>query len=775
MRRAAGILLLWPTLTLAANPDSAAPHSATIRRYCAGCHSPAARTAGLVLNPNEDPAANPAVWEKAVRRMRAGSMPPPGAPRPDAAAYAGVLRSLESTLDAAALRNPNPGRTDTFRRLNRTEYRNVIRDLLAVDVDVSNLLPPDESSHGFDNVTSGELSPALLERYLAAARRISRLAVGIAPRAPTGETYTLPPDLTQDDHVEGLPIGTRGGLLITHTFPVSGTYEFQTRLARDRNEHVEGLIGSHTVELLIDGKPAQAFTVSPPPRGKDHSQVDQHLRLRIPVSAGPRQIGVTFPRRSAVLLETERQPYQAHFNMDRHPRIQPAVYTLNVTGPYDPAGEASTPSRARIFICQPSAAWSETACATRILNTLMRRAYRRPVTPADLAAPLQFFTEARARPDSRFDTAIEFALRAVLVSPEFLFRIERDPPSLAPETSYGISSLELASRLSFFLWSSIPDDELLRLAESRQLSQPVILDQQVKRMLADPRSASLASNFANQWLYLRNLASLNPDMRVFPDFDDNLRKAMRRETELLFETIQREDKSILELIRADYTHLNERLARHYGIPRIQGSHFRRVNLPPGTPRGGILRHASILAVTSYPTRTSPVIRGKWILDNLLGVPPPPPPPNVPALKESSGSTKAATVRERLAAHRENAACAGCHRLMDPIGFALESYDAIGRWRTRDAELPIDISGGLPDGSTFEGIEGLEKAILARPELLAGTFTEKLLTFALGRVPDAYDAPAIRQVVRQAKSSNYRFSAFILEIVRATPFQKRRAS
>jgi hypothetical protein len=693
-------------------------------------------------------------------------------PRPDESTYVATISSLESELDRAAAAHPNPGRTETFRRLNRTEYHNAIRDLLTLDVDVAPLLPSDDASYGFDNVTVGNLSPTLLERYVSAARKVSRLALGSPIKSPGGDTVILPADLTQEEHFEDLPLGTRGGLALRYTFPVDGEYEIQARLTRDRNEHVEGISGSHEVELLVDGARAGLFTVKPPPPGNDHHAVDQDLHVRVRLTAGPHLVEAAFPKKPSLLLETERQPYQAHFNNDRHPRITPAVYSLTVNGPYNPTGPGNSPSRHRILVCSPSAPGDEEACAKRILTTLMRRAYRRPVTDADLTAPMKFYREGRK--DGGHENGVELALRSVLVSPEFLFRVEPDPPGLASGTAYHVSDLELASRLSFFLWSSIPDDELLDTAIRKKLHEPAILEQQVRRMLADSRSRALVTNFAEQWLYLRNLDSTHPDMRAFAGFDDNLRQAFRTETEMFFESILREDRSITDLLHANYSFLNERLAKHYEIPNVYGSRFRRVTFQDGEMRGGLLRQGSILAVTSYATRTAPVIRGKWILSNIMGVPPPPPPATVPPLKERDAVSNASSMRERMAEHRANPACSGCHQLMDPVGFSLENYDAVGRWRTWDDGKPIDASGGLPDGSKFEGVAGLEKALLARPEVFAGTFTEKLLTYGLGRGVETYDAPAVRAVIRAAAPKDYKFSAFILGIVNSVPFQMRRS-
>ncbi len=747
---------------------------ATLDRYCTGCHNSKLKTGGLALDAAAagEPAAHPEIWEKVVRRLRVRSMPPAGLPRPDDATYRALISELETSLDKAAALHPNPGRTDTFRRLNRTEYQNAIRDLLALDIDAAPLLPSDDASYGFDNVTVGELSPTLLERYVSAARKISRLALGSPTKSPGGETINLPPDLTQEEHFDQLPLGTRGGLSLRYTFPLDADYELQVRLARDRNEHVEGLTESQQVELLLDGERVGLFTVKPPAPGNDHHAVDQDVHVRIPVKSGPHQIAAAFPKQHSTLLETERQPYQAHFNMDRHPRIQTAVYSISVIGPYNAQGPGNSPSRQRILLCTPTNPGEEEACAKRILMTLARRAYRRPVTDADLKAPMKFYRDTRT--ESGHEAGIEMALRSILVSPEFLFRVEEDPPGIATRSAYRVGDLELATRLSFFLWSSLPDDELLDAATRGKLHNPPMLEQQVRRMLADSRSRALVTNFADQWLYLRNLDASHPDMRAFPDFDDNLRQAFHQETELFFDSVMREDRSILDLIRANYTFLNERLAKHYGIPNVYGSRFRRVTFGPDAVRGGLLRQGSILTVTSYPTRTSPVIRGKWILANILGVPPPPPPGAVPSLKEGPAAGNAVSMRERMAEHRANPACAGCHRLMDPVGFTFENYDAVGRWRTAEDGKPIDVSGGLPDGSKFEGVAGLERAILSRPEVFAGVFTEKLLTYGLGRGVEAYDAPAVRTVVRSAQADNFRFSSFILGIVNSTPFQMRRS-
>ena len=774
-----GVAGLLSASALGPRREAPAGHVELVQNYCLSCHDDDHKKGDLALDAVLDAGVgeHPEVWEKVVRKLRARQMPPIGKERPDDATYDAAVAELEGALDRAAAVHPNPGRTASIRRLTRTEYQNAIRDLVALDVDGASLLPADESSFGFDNVTVGDLSPTLLDRYVAAAEKISRAAVGRPTRSPGGETIRVPPEVTQEEHIDGLPIGTRGGALVHYAFPLDGEYEIQVRLMRDRDEHVEGLSESHDVEILLDKARVQAFTVKPPVREPgvpdteqpSHEKVDQHVKVRLTVTAGPHDVGVTFPKKPSVLLETPRQPYQTHFNYYRHPRIQPAVYSVSILGPFAATGPGDTPSRRRIFVSRPATRSQEDASAKKILTALMRKAYRRPVTDADLTGPMRLYREARAESD--FDGGIESALSAVLVSPEFLFRIERDPAGISARTPYRISDLELASRLSFFLWSSIPDEQLLAAAAAGTLHQPAVLEREVRRMLADRRSAALVNNFAAQWLRLRNVDAATPDMRLFPDFDDNLRQAFRRETELFFDSILREDRSALDLLSANYTFLNERLAKHYGIPNVYGSRFRRVTLDAGEWRGGLLRQGSILTVTSYATRTSPVLRGKFVLDTLLGVPPPPPLPDVPALKDNTVDGRL-SVRERIAEHRRNAACAPCHNLMDPLGLSLERYDAVGRRRSIEAGAPIDVSGSLPDGSTFADVDGLEKALLKRPELFVSTLVEKLETYALGRGVDYYDAPATRAIVRDARSQNYRLTSLIVGIVKSRPFQMR---
>jgi len=757
----------------------------TLDRYCVTCHNQRLVTAGLKLDDADvaNPGAGAEIWEKVVRKLRTGIMPPPNMPQPSMDDRVALLSWLETSLDKAAAAKPNPGRTETLRRLNRTEYQNAIRDLLAVDIDAASLLPADESGHGFDNVTVGDLPPALLDRYISAAQKISALAIGSTQTSLQSDIIRVPPDATQEGHVEGLPVGTRGGVVFPYTFVQNGEYDLQIYLARGYSGDVDGLKDPqpHEIKVLLDRTPIGEFTVQRPENGDD-SLIDKNLKIRVPVTAGPHQVGVTFVKNSSSLLETGRQPLQSRFNERRHPRVTPAISQVSVTGPYAPQGADDTPSRHRIFVCRPAFAKGsgeagpstseETACARRILSALIRRAYRRPISEADLERPMAFYREGKSERD--FDAGIGKALTAVLVNPEFLFRVEADPAKTPAGAAYRISDLELASRLSFFLWSSVPDDALLDAAIRGELRRPEVLERHVRRMLADPRSYNLASNFAGQWLRLRNVTSVDPNVRLYPDFDDNLRQAFRTETELFVDSVVREDRSVLDLLRADYTFLNERLAKHYGIPNVYGSRFRRVELGPDSRRGGLLRQGSVLAVTSYATRTSPVIRGVWVLSNIVGAPPPPPLPNVPAL---DGNVPAnLPVRERMAAHRASPVCASCHRTIDPVGFALENFDAVGRWRDNEGDSgPIDVSGTLPGTGDIKGVSGLEDALLQRPDLFATTLTEKLLTFALGRGVEYYDAPAVRKILREAQPGGYRFSSLILGIVNSAPFQMRRSS
>jgi hypothetical protein len=763
-----------PSPSAASTGAPPSSHRRLLDRYCVTCHNERLKTAGLRLDEIDvtRPGVEPEIWEKVVRKLHTGIMPPATASQPSKADRRALLTFLEAELDAAALAHPNPGRTETLRRLNRTEYRNAIRDLLVLDIDAASLLPPDESGHGFDNVTVSDLPPMLLDRYISAAQKISRLAIGHTQSSMQSDVIRVPADLTQEDQLPGLPIGTRGGVAVPYTFAEDGEYDIQVWLAKSLEGNVSGLRDPrpHEMLLLVDREPVATFTIQKS-AGVAETVVDRDLKARVAVSAGPHELAVTFVKDGSSLQESGRQPLQSHYNDRRHPRIAPAVDQVSVTGPYEAKGAGNTPSRKRLFVCQP--AGDEEKCAKTILTTLMRRAYRRPISSTDLERPMAFYREGRAGGD--FEAGIGSALSAVLTNPAFLLRVEPDPEKTPPGGAYRVSDLELASRLSFFLWSSIPDDELLDAAIRGTLSRPGELEKQTRRMLADRRSSNLATNFAGQWLRLRNLEAVVPDARQFPDFDDNLRQAFRQETELFIDSVVREDRNVLDLIRTDYTFLNERLARHYGISGVYGSRFRRVKLAPESQRGGLLRHGSVLAVTSYATRTSPVIRGVWVLSNIFGAPPPPPLPNVPSLDENPVAASL-PMRERLAAHRNNAVCANCHRTIDPVGFSLESFNAVGQWRDHEGDdQPIDATGALPGTGEYRGVAGLEQALLSRPELFTGTLTEKLLTFALGRGVEYYDAPAVRRIVREAERDGYRFSSLILGIVKSIPFQYRRSS
>ena len=781
----AAMLLLSVQVKISAQQSNAAPAGPSptasqrqfLDRYCLACHNEHLKSGGLSLARVDlsKTGAQPELWEKVVRKLHTGVMPPPNMPQPSEADRLAILTWLETSLDAVSSANLNPGRTETLRRLNRTEYQNAIRDLLALDIDAASLLPADESGHGFDNVNVGDLSPTLLNRYISAAQKISRLAVGTTQTSLQNDTISLPADLTQEDQLPGLPIGTRGGVSTSYTFAQDGEYEIQILLMRDLAGIVSGLREPrpHQMLVLLDREPVQTFTISRATIG-DEVLNEKALKARIAVKAGPHNLAVTFVKEGSSLIETPRQPTESRFNDRRHPRTVPAIDQVSITGPYAPKGAADTPSRHRLFVCRPAGQdkLQEEKCAGEILSTLMRRAYRRPVAKAEVDAPMAFYRKGRAEGD--FDAGITAALSAVLTNPEFLFRVESDPKKVAANGVYRISDLDLASRLSFFLWSSIPDDELLDAAVRGKLSQPGEFEKQARRMLADRRSFNLATNFAGQWLRLRNIDSVVPSANLFRDFDDNLRQAFRQETELFFDSVLREDRSVRTLIKSDYTFLNERLAKHYGIPNVYGSRFRRVTLAPESKRGGLLRQGSVLSVTSYATRTSPVLRGVLVLRNILGVPPPSPPPDVPALDESTMAANL-PMRQRLAAHRSNAVCASCHRTIDPVGFSLENFNAVGQWRDLEVEdQPVDASGAIPGDKEFRGIDGLEDALLRRPELFVATLTENLLTFALGRGVEYYDAPAVRKIVSDAEKDGYRFSSLILGIVKSVPFQMRRA-
>jgi mono/diheme cytochrome c family protein len=779
----------WIAALGIAEPDAAAPRAQTpaaavadaegargvIARYCTTCHNERTKTGGLALDGLDltRVADHADVWEAVVRKLRTGVMPPAGMPRPDRAAASSLASWLEAELDIAA-RAPRPGRP-LLRRLNRAEYANVVQDLLSVDVDVSSLLPADDSAFGFDNI--GDLltvSPALLERYLDAADRVSALAVGDPATALGSETYHVRGDQSQSQHLDGLPLGTVGGLAVRHTFPLDAEYEFKLTLFRTNLEAIRGLEHTHQIEIAVDGErvflgeiggsaeSGQTGTIT-----ERSDATDARLKARAPVKAGPRVVTAAFIRKMAENTNRLR-PFLRSNSGTYDSTGRPHIETLTVTGPFNATGPGDTPSRRRVFTCRPVLPAEEEPCARRILSTLARRAYRRPLTETDLSRLLAFYRDGRGK--GTFETGIQLALRRLLASPTFVFRIEDDPAGLAAGTPYPVSNIELASRLSFFLWSSMPDDTLLDVAATGRLRQPEVLEGQVRRMLADPRSDAFVENFAGQWLHIRNLRNIAPNSDEFPDFDNDLRDAFRRETELFFGSVMREDRNVLELMRADYTFVNERLAKHYGIPNVYGSRFRRVTLADEARRG-LLGKGSILLATSHADRTAPVLRGKWIMENLLGSPPPPPPGAVPPLEPQPGA-RPKTMRERMEIHRASPACAGCHRTMDALGFTMENFNAVGAWRTREAGAPIDASGTITDGTPVNGVVELRNALLEQPEIFVATLTEKLLTYGLGRGLQHYDMPVVRAIVRDAAQKDYRFSSLIVGIVSSAPFQMR---
>ena len=770
--------------TQKATPDN----KATIDKYCATCHSNKARTAGLSLQDldlNKAPEAAE-TWEKAIRKLRVGAMPPQGAPRPDKATTDGLATFLETSLDRAYAANPNPGRA-SMHRLNRTEYTNAIRDLLALNVDGAALLPPDDESSGFDNIADVlRVSPSLMERYLSASWNISREAIGDSRIVATTATYRVRPDLSQDQHIDGLPLGTRGGIVEPHTFPLDGEYVIKVRLWRNTFDLMRGMEDSHEIELNLDGVRVASVTIGgredfmkmAANPGEFGTALDQKLTARVRVKAGVHTVSADTVLRSHAVKDDLVKPFLRTTVDGLDITGDPSVDRLTVEGPFNSTGVGDTASRRRIFVCRPANTSDELPCARKILSALARNAFRRPVTDTDLETLLSFYQRGRNQNKSpnqnNFDAGIESALQFVLASPEFLFRIETDPAGVAPDSKYRVDDLALAARLSFFLWSSIPDDQLLTLASQKKLHDPAVLAQQVKRMLADPKADSLIANFAEQWLFLRNLKSSAPNLDAYPDFDDNLRQAMKQETELFFGSIIREDRGVMDLLTADYTFVNERLARHYGIQGVYGSQFRRVHIDDENRRG-LLGQASILTVTSYAARTSPVQRGKWILTNIMGVPPTPPPPNVPELKDNGDSGKVLSVRERMELHRADTVCSGCHKVMDPIGFSLENFDAIGRWRTTDDGAAIDPSGTLFEGTRVTGPAGLRAMLASRPEVFVGVMTEKLMTYALGRGLEYYDIPAIRKIVGDSKARGFRFSDLINGIVNSPAFQMKKAA
>jgi mono/diheme cytochrome c family protein len=773
-----------PAQNRAANP---ADFQDMMNRYCVTCHNqksriPAGAPLALDTVSLKDPGANPEVWEKVVRKLGVGAMPPQNSPTPGVAELERFRSTLVASLDSAAARTNNPGRY-VLHRLNRVEYANAVRDLLGVEIDVTELLPSDGGDFGFDNIaTALKTSPLLLERYLTAALHISELAVGDVEAEPGTATYSISTVVTQNQHVEGLPLGTRGGILFRHHFPADGEYVFYGRLLRTVAEGYVGVEGHETPHefiVTVDGE--QVFSASVGGK-EDHESSSKNITIsrdeidkrmtspKIKIAAGPHEVGFTFVARPGqeqnMWQPILRDSLEAH-----NPSGLPRLRTANIEGPYNVTGISETPSRQRLFTCKPSSTAKEAACASEILTNVARRAYRRPALESDLEAPMAFYSAARKN-GGDFNAGIRAGLARILASPAFVFRSEEDPANIRAGAAHRISDLELASRLSFFLWSSIPDDELLNLAIAGRLREPRTLEAQARRMIADERSRSLMTEFTGQWLQLRNLDKVTPDLLMFPDFDDNVRRAFRTETELLFTSIVRENRSALRLLDADYTFVNERLARHYGIRGVYGSRFRRVSVTDENRRG-LLGQGSFLALTSVSNRTSPILRGKYIISNLLNTPPLPPPPNVPLLEESAPKDRPSTVREQLELHRANPVCASCHRNIDPVGFALENFNAVGQWQsvTRDG-LKIDSAGVLADGTPVDGPVALRKALLARPEVFVGTLTEKLMIYALGRGLEPMDMPVVRNVLRSAARSDYSMQAIILGIVQSSPFQMR---
>ena len=789
--QAAGVQSSSSASTSASSSSHAPDHlnidyNAVVTKYCATCHNERLKTAGLMLDKADlsNVSSSAEVWEKVVRKVRVGMMPPQGMPRPDEATRGAFVSWLETALDRAAAAKPNPGQP-LAHRLNRAEYANAIRDLLALDVDPTSLLPLDDSSYGFDNIADVlGVSPVLVEDYLSAADGISALAVGDPDILPKAYVFRVPQDASQNRHIEGLPLGTVGGLLVRPTLPLDGDYTFQVRLFRTNLGTMRGLEYPQHLEYTVDGEQVHltGFGGTTDLKASDDNptiagnEIDARFTVKLKLKAGPHAIGADFLEKTAAENTRRLQPYVRSSSDTVDFSGYPHIDTFTITGPFNASGPGDTPSRRRIFLCRPARSSDEEPCARKILSTLAHRAYRGQATHADLDVLMDFYRIGRRK--GSFDKGIDMGLRRILASPKFLVRVERDPEDSAPGTVYRVSNLELASRLSFFLWSSIPDDQLLQLANQGKLRNPAVLEEQVRRMLADRRAHALVSNFVDQWLYLRNLRNKTPNSNDFPDFDDNLRGAFQRETEMLFESIIQDDRSVLDLMTANYTFMNERLAKQYGVPNIYGSQFRRV-LITDENRKGLLGQGSILMETSHADRTSPVLRGKWILENLLGAPPPAPPANVPPLNEDGERQgRVLTMRERMEEHRANPACASCHKLMDPLGLALENFDPVGAWRTREGGTGgpvIDASGQLMDGSKVDGPVALRQALLRQPNIFVGTMTEKLLTYALGRGLTYSDMPVIREIVRGASRQDYRFTSLILGVVESTPFQMRMAA
>jgi mono/diheme cytochrome c family protein len=717
--------------------------TALLNQYCISCHNQRAKTAGLMLDTLDYAhlEKDAATWEKVIRKIKTGTMPPAGMRRPERALLDSFASEVEKRLDSAAGRNPNPG-TPALHRLNRTEYANVIHDLLGLNVDVAALLPPDDATEGFDNIADAlGTSPALIQGYIAAAMKISRSAVGDRTLIPSQVTYNAPSGFSQDRHIEGLPLGTRGGMIVRHTFPVDAEYDFNVG---------GGFGGGGAVDVTIDG---------------DKVGVRNTRSFRLPIQAGPHTIGAAVVDRTRGAGVDEQY---SDFRVNSAFGVGGGVNSIIINGPFGMSSVGDTPSRRRIFACHPESAAEELPCARQTLTSLARRAFRRPVLDSEMTTLMNFYQQGRKYTD--FETGIQQALARILVAPAFLYRVEVEPAGVSDGGIYRISDLELASRLSFFLWSSMPDDELLDLATKGRLNDPKVLDQQLRRMLADSKSQSLITNFAGQWLGLRELTKVETSAK---NFDDNLRQSFRRETEMLFESIVREDRSIVNLLDADYTFVDERLAQHYGIPNIRGSYFRRIELNDSSPRRGILGQGSFLTVSSVGTRTSPVTRGRWILENVLGTPAPVPPPGIDTnLEKDAEQVKVTSLRQRLELHRKVEPCASCHKIMDPIGFALENFDMVGTWRDLDGKTPIDAAGQLVDGTKLVGVSDLRNAILSRSEMFVSTATQKLLTYATGRTIQYYDMPTVRSIVRRASANDYRFSALVLGIIQSDAFQKK---
>ena len=762
------------------SPDSPQAYRSVVDRYCVTCHNGRLQTAGLALDQInfESVSTHAETLEKVVRKLRMRTMPPQGAPHPGEAVVSRLAEWLENQLDRAWLASPDPGRP-LMHRLNRPEYAAAIRDLLALDVDAASLLPPDDSSYGFDNIADVlGTSPVLMEQYLSAARKISATAIGDRSVAPTGETYRVRHDASQHRHVEGMPLGTIGGIRVRHYFPLDGEYTLQVKLSRTNLNAIKGLEHRSQIEMAIDG--ARVFLASvggeadlkalfdnPAPNS---DRIDARLQVTVAVAAGPREVTAAFLEKPPVGSTLHLQSFLRSSADPLDFTGWPHLASLSVTGPFKAGGPGDTPARRRIFVCRPLNQGDEEACAERIIRTLARRAYRGAVTEADIHRLLEFYREGRKK--DGFEPGIQMALRRMLASPKFLVRLEREPANVPVGASYPLGDLELASRLSFFIWSSIPDDELLRVAEAGRLRTDTVLEQQVRRMLADPKSNALVQNFAGQWLHLRNLRNIVPNSELFPDFDDNLRQALQREAELFVESIIREDRSVVDLLTADHSFVNERLAQHYGIPGVYGSQLRRIRMPP--ERSGLLGKGAVLLVTSHTDRTSPVLRGKWILDNILGSPPPPPLPDVPALEDKDGA-RPRSMREQMERHRASPVCASCHKMMDPLGLALENFDAVGAWRTRDAGQHIDASSELADGSTVDGAIELRSALTRNRTIFAGTVTEKLMTYALGRGIRYRDMPVVRRIIRESEADAFRFSSLVLGIAKSQPFRSRTRS